>query len=583
MKKGNNKKILSSRGKRQIYFLGVFVFLLSGIVLTRLFVLQVFSCDLYRALAENQHKLVEKLIPRRGEIFLKEDNGYYPLAVNRDLPMAYAVPKEIEEKERAVKELALILSLDESFLKEKIFRENDLYEILKRKLSEEEVEKIKALNIKGIYLSSESSRYYPGGKLLSQTVGFVGSDGKEYRGMYGLEAFWEDELRGEAGILSQEKDVMGRWISIKDRQFQPAKNGADFFLTIDRSVQYETEKILKETVEKHKADGGSIVVMDPQTGKILAMATYPDFNPNEYFKEKDMSIFFNFAVNFSYEPGSVFKPITMAIGIEEGKVEPDTVYTDTGSVLEAGYEIKNSEEKVYGQRTMTQVLEESINTGVIFVEKLVGNKKFAEGVAKFGFGKKTGIELPMEAEGNLNNLKEFKKDIQFFTASFGQGIMVTPLQLASAYSVFANGGKLMKPQIVEKIKRGDEEEIIHPVEIRKVISRSTAEKISQMLRSVVINGHGKRADVAGYSVVGKTGTAQVPKKNGGGYEEGITIGSFVGFAPMENARFTVAVKINNPKDVQWAESTAAPAFSQLMEFLLKYYKIEPTEKMVNNK
>lgn len=569
---------LSMEGWR-IYFLALLVFLSAAVIFFRLYSLQVTAHDAYRSIAQNQHYIFQELNPERGEIFLKDGNGTYPLAINREFKMAYAVPKEIKNREEAVIRISSILELDENLVIEKLADSEDMFEVLKHKLTDEEISKIKKLEISGVRLMPESFRYYPAGELAAQTVGFVGSDEKEYKGRYGLEAYWEEDLRGTPGDLSQERDAGGRWISIADREFNPAQNGIDLVLTIDRVVQYEIEKILKETVEKHGADSGTILAMEARTGKILAMVNHPSFNPSEYSKCEDMSLFMNPSVSEAYECGSVFKAITMAIGVDDGKVEPDSVYYDSGSVREAGYTIKNSDEKTYGEQTMTQVLEESLNTGAIYVEKQVGNKKFADYTKRFGFGEKTGIELPGESRGNINNLKALKRDIQFFTAAFGQGITVTPLQLINSYSVIANGGKLMKPQLIEKkIYPGGKIEKIEPQEIRRVIKKETAEKLSQMLRSVVENGHGKRAAVPGYLVGGKTGTAQVAKSGEKGYEEGIAIGSFAGFAPIEDAQFTVLVKIYNPKDVQWAESTAAPAFSRVMKFLLEYYKVSPTEE-----
>lgn len=559
--------------------MALLVFLSAAVIFFRLYSLQVAAYDVYRAIAQNQHYIFQELNPERGEVYLKDGDNTYPLAINRDLKMAYAVPKEIENREDAVIKISSILELEENLVRKKLADPEDMFEVLKHKLTDEEVSKIKDLEISGIHLMSETFRYYPAEELAAQIIGFVGSNGKEYKGRYGLEAYWEKELRGTPGDLSQERDAGGRWISITDREFNPARNGIDLILTIDRIVQYETEKILKETVEKHGADSGTILVMEPKTGKILAAANYPSFDPNEYSKCEDMSLFMNPSVSEAYECGSVFKAITMAIGIDGGKVEPDSVYYDSGSVQEAGYTIKNSDEKAYGEQTMTQVLERSLNTGAIYVEKLTGNKKFADYVKRFGFGEKTGIELPGESRGNINNLKALKRDIQFFTAAFGQGITVTPLQLINSYSVIANGGKLMKPQLIEKkIYPDGRVEEINPQEIRRVIKKETAEKLSQMLLSVVENGHGKKAGVSGYLVGGKTGTAQVAKAGEKGYEEGIAIGSFAGFAPIEDPQFTVLVKIYNPKDVQWAESTAAPAFSRVMKFLLEYYKISPTEE-----
>jgi cell division protein FtsI/penicillin-binding protein 2 len=292
-----------------------------------------------------------------------------------------------------------------------------------------------------------------------------------------------------------------------------------------------------------------------------------------------VALFMNPAVSLPYEPGSIMKTITVAIGLEEGKIEPESTFVDTGQVSVGGFNIRNAEDKVYGLQTMTQALEESINTGMIHIEKLVGNKRFADYFRRFGFGEKTGVELPAELAGNIRNLNDLKGDIQFFTASFGQGVTVTPLQMVTAYAALANGGKLMKPQIVEKVFYPDgEAEEIRPQEVRRVVSEATSEKIGRMLRSVVVNGHGKRADVPGYLVGGKTGTAQVASQNTKGYEDGAAIGSFVGYAPLNDPRFVVLVKVVNPKGVQWAESTAAPAFGKVMKFLLEYAKIKPTEE-----
>jgi len=579
IRESENRRSLTQSRNWRIYILAFFILAAAVIIFIRLYILQVKSYEKYLRLAENQHKIWQELRPERGEIFLNEGkNEWYPLAVNKKMPMAYAVPKEIVNKKETAEKISEILNLDQKIVEEKISDSEDMFEILKHKLEEEESNKIKEAKLAGIYLTPESFRFYPGGELASQIVGFVGSDGEEFKGRYGLEAYFEKELKGEPGSLSQERDTRGRWISIADREVQPPKNGDNLVLTINHTVQYEVEKILRETVEKHKADSGAIVALEVKTGKVLAMAGFPSFNPNNYGSTEDISLFINPAVSVAYECGSVFKPITAAAGIDDGKIEPDTEYVDTGSVREAGYTIKNSEDKVYGRQTMTGVLENSINTGAIFIQRQLGNKKFTDYVKAFGFGEKTGIELPNESAGNIKNLKDLRRNIHFYTASFGQGITVTPLQLVTAYAVIGNGGKLMKPQIVEKIiHNGSEVEEIKPQEVRRVISEESAKKVAQMLLSVVKNGHGKKAAVPGYLVGGKTGTAQVSKVGEKGYQEGVTIGTFAGLAPIDDPQFAVVVKINNPKDVQWAESTAAPAFSQVMEFLLKYYGVKPTE------
>jgi cell division protein FtsI/penicillin-binding protein 2 len=577
--KGSKLTFPSLDGRWRIYALVFFVFAGASVIFGRLYALQIVQSDKYNRMADNQHNLAEEIDPERGTMYLKDDPEPYPLAVNRQGFLLYAVPKDIAEAERVAGELSVILQMDQNVVREKLKDKEDPFEIIKRRLSEGEVDQVKAADLQGVHLLPETYRYYPGGELASQVVGFVGHTEKRYGGLYGVEAAWEKNLRGRSGSIVQEKDAGGRWIPISDREFKPAQNGESLVLTISREVQYEVEKILKETIEQHEADGGTIVVMEPSTGRIVAMASLPQFDPNEYSKF-DVGRFVNPAVSVPYEPGSIMKPVTVAIGLEEGKIEPDTTYVDTGEVREAGFTIRNAEDKVYGKQTMTQALEESINTGMIYIQKLVGNKKFADYFERFGFGEKTGIELPAEVVGNTRNLKNLKSNIQFFTASFGQGVSATPLQLVTAYSALANGGKLMKPQIVEKIIHADGEiEEIAPYEVRRVISETTSRKIGMMLRSVVMNGHGKRADVPGYLVGGKTGTAQVAKSNAKGYEEGLTIGSFVGYAPINDPRFVVLVKIDNPKGVQWAESTAAPAFGKVMKFLLEYAKIKPTEEI----
>jgi len=568
---------------QRIYFLVGAIFLMGIIILARLYILQVASYPKFKAMAEDQHKAHSELAAKRGEVYLKSGEGKYPLAVNREYMMVFLEPKIIEDKSRAVSELSYILGIDRDEIEKRLSNPDDMFEILKKKISEDEARKVKDLKMRGVNLMPEIYRYYPGGELASQVVGFVGSDGDRQVGRYGLESYWEDELQGKNGSLFQERDSAGRWISISDREVTPAEDGVDLVLTIDETVQYEIEKILKQTMEKHQADGGSILVQEPNTGKILAMANYPTFNPNEFGKVENMNAFVNSSITSSYESGSVFKTITLAIGIDTGVISPNTTYIDTGVVSEAGYNIKNSDGKAYGQQTMTEVLEKSLNTGVIFTERLIGNGRFLEYIKKFGFGEKSKIDLPGELAGNISNLKNLKSDIQFFTASYGQGLTVTPLQILNSYSVIANGGNLMKPQIIEKKVYSDgREEVIQPEVIRRVIKEDTANQAKEMLKSVVVNGHGKRAAVAGYSVGGKTGTAQVAKQGSVGYEEGLTIGSFTGIAPLENPRFTVIVKIDNPKDVEWAESSAAPAFGEVMKFLLNYYNVEPTEPM-NNK
>ncbi len=547
-------------------------------MLFRLYTLQVLAHGYYRELAFDQHKVFEDLIPKRGEIFVKDGDGYYPVAVNKELNLIYAVPREVENPRQAAEQIAPILGLDEHELEAKLDDPNGWYTVLAHKVEEDKAAQIREKKLKGIYMSPEDERFYPAGNFASQLVGFVGSDGNATQGRYGLEAYWNKELEGEAGKLEQERDTGGRWISIGEKTMTPARNGADLYLTVDHTIQYRAEMAIKKAVEKFQADRGSIIILDPRTGAVLAMASAPDFNPNDFRNVEDMSTFANPAVSGTYECGSVFKPITMAGGLDAGVVTPDSIYTDTGAVSEAGYTIKNSDGKANGVQTMTQVLEKSLNTGAIFVEKLLGNLRFYEYIKNFGFGEKTGIDTLGEVSGNISGIAQLK-NINSFTASFGQGISMTPIQLVSAFAAIANGGELMKTHVVEKISYDNgQEEIIHPQEVRRVISKEASLDLTRMLVSVVQNGHGKRAGVPGYLVAGKTGTAQVPKEGGGGYEENQHVGSFAGFAPAYDPKFVMLVKLDNPKNVEWAESSAAPTFGEMAKFMLDYFGAEPTEE-----
>jgi len=556
------------------------IFLVGVFLIVRLYFIQVVSHDKWVAIAENQHNAFQELSADRGEIYIHDGEDRYPLAVNREYQMVYASPKDVVEKDRAALELARILGLDAGVIKNKLDRPNDPFEIIKKRLNDEEIARINELGLKGIAFLPEKYRYYPAGELASQVIGFASLRENGRVGGYGIESSKDGILRGETGTVSQEKDAAGRWLPLSDRLIVSPKNGESLLLTIDRVIQYETEKILKDSVERYEADSASAIVMDPKTGNILSMASFPQFDPNNYSEEEDYSVFLNPVVSMTYEPGSVMKPIVMAMGIEEGKVSPTTEFVDTGSESVAGYVIHNSENKVYGRSTMMKVLDQSINTGVIYVEKLIGNQTFGDYFTRFGFGKKTNIGLPAELAGSIRNLENTRSNISFFTASFGQGVTTTPLQMLDAYVVFANGGKLIRPNIIDRIIHSDgREEKIQPEIVRQVLSEETSHTIGMMLRSVVVNGHGKRADVPGYQVVGKTGTAQVAKSDAKGYEDGLSIGSFVGYAPLDDPRFVVLVKLDNPKKVEWAESSAAPTFSQIMKFLLEYAKIKPTEEV----
>lgn len=568
---------------RRSSFLTAVLLLFFLLLAARLCYLQVVKGGEARKAAESQHGIYQKLLPSRGEIKVADRSTLetMPVATNLKAYLVYAVPQEITDPKAVAENLAKVLQMDAGEILDKITNRARKYVPLKKRLSDGEQAEIKDLKIPGIYFDSEDTRIYPAKNLLSQVLGFVGYRTDDRVGLYGLEKYFEKDLAGSPGEFYAEKDNSGAWIFGAKREMTPAQDGADLLLTIDKTIQFQAETALRDAVTKNGADSGTVIVADPKTGAIMAMATYPDFDPNLYNKVENPKVYLNEAVTGSYEPGSIFKPLTMAAAVNEGKVGPDTTYNDTGSVVIDGYTIKNSDGKGHGVQNMTQVLDASLNTGAIFAKEQIGNPVFLGYVKKFGFGQPTSIELP-EQKGSLENLK-FNIAVNFDTASFGQGITVTPIQMIQAYTALANGGKMMKPFIVQsKIYPDGRAENTRPQEIGEIISKKTADIVSAMLVSVVENGHGKRAQVPGYWIAGKTGTAQVARRDGKpGYEENNNIGSFIGYGPVEDPRFLMIVRIDHPRDVSFAESTAAPVFGQLGQFILNYLQVPPTRPVPN--
>jgi cell division protein FtsI/penicillin-binding protein 2 len=576
--------VASYDSRMRVLVLRTFFMVGGGLIFFRLLFLQVATHDKWVAMAQDLHGAEIEITADRGEVFIDDGGQPYPLAVNREIPTVYLVPKEVTDPERVASELSRILQVDRELLVYKMRNREDPFEIVKKRISDHERAQISELKLAGVKFLPEKYRYYPAGELASHVIGFASLQDNGKVGGYGIEASMNTLLLGSSGNLQQEKDAAGRWLPLTDRKVTDALHGANIYLTLDRNIQFETEKIMHDAVEKYASDRASAIVMDPKTGRILAMASSPQFDPNKYREVEDYADFLNTTLSLAYEPGSIMKPITMAIGLEEGKVTPDSEFSDPGVISIGGFDIRNAEDKTYGQSSMYKVLEESINTGVIYVERQVGNEAYRDYMKRFGFGEKTGVELPAELSGDIRSLERTKQDIQFYTASFGQGITTTPMQMVQAYGAMANRGVMMKPQIISRIEHADGRiEEREPEKVRQVLGEKASEDIGKMLRTVVTKGHGKRADVPGYLVGGKTGTAQVAKSGSKGYEEGLTIGSFIGYAPIQDPQFVVLVKLDNPKNVEWAESSAAPAFGEIMHFLLEYAKIPPTEEIPSTK
>ncbi|MFW5888570.1 MAG: peptidoglycan D,D-transpeptidase FtsI family protein [Patescibacteria group bacterium] len=522
-----------------------------------------------RMIEERKEEKIEKYM----KIYEKPDDPYEPL-------------KKKVEKQKAKELYASILSSE----KEKVAPEELVLkdrEILKKQkdTSEEDTSGEKPIKIEGVSHFIESYRYYPEEKVGANLLGFVNYGNGKGEGSYGLEGFFDKELSGEYGSTVYDRGTgdLKDAIIVNDREYVEPKNGEDLVLTIDGAIQFASCKKLKDAINRYGATGGNVVAVDPSTGEIISMCSYPSFDPNNYGKVKDIQFYNNPVVFEQYEPGSVFKTITMAAALNEEAVTPQTNYVDKGRIKVQGWDgyIKNSDYATKGAHEevdMNYVLEHSLNTGAIHAMKLTGPNKFSDYVERFGFGQRTGIELEGEAKGDLRNLdKKNIAEVYAATASYGQGISVTPLQMVMSYAAIANEGILMKPFVVERIiKNGDEEDATRPVQIRRVISERSSELLSGMLVNVVRGGHAEKAGVDGYYVGGKTGTAQVASSIAGGYGKK-TIHTFIGMAPIDDPKFVMLVKLDRPSNVRYSASSAAPLFGDIAEFILDYYKV-PKER-----
>jgi cell division protein FtsI/penicillin-binding protein 2 len=572
-------------------------------IAVRLFQLQIIQGHFYSLLASGQHELFDKLLPERGQILVREQDSdsLYPVATNINLWTVYSDNRKLIDAATETNALAPLLSVPvdptnktsdeiaaaakqnladkEAEILKRLMVTNAPYELLGHDINQQLMDSIKALNFPNINFAPEKARFYPESSFSGQLLGFVGYQGDKKKGLYGIEGYWDKELSGTQGFLTAARDPSGDIIASTESGISEKVDGSNIILTVDRTLEATVCSKLDAAVKAHNATGGSVVMMDPATGAILAMCGTPDFDPNNYNQITDPSVFNNPAIWDAYEPGSVMKAITMAAGIDSGALTPTTTYTDTGSVVYGKVKIQNADFMAHGVQTMIDVLNKSLNTGAIFAMRTTGMAKFKSYLKAFGFGVRTGIELDTESPGNLSSLDN-NNEINAASASFGQGITVTPLQLAVAYGAIANGGKMMKPYIVDSIVNPDGTTIkTQPRTVRQVISDQAAGLLTGMLVSVVKNGEGHRAGVPGYLVAGKTGTAQIAKSDGSGYESDIhaEIGTFAGFAPVSDPRFVMVVRINRPQDVEFAENSTAPLWGDIASFALKYLEVPPDD------
>ncbi len=548
----------------------VFLFLFSLSIMARLFYLQIEKGKYYEALALGQQISFEEIKGERGEIFL--NNGQNIFAQTKKKILIYVFPEQIAEEktEETIEILADLLGEK----KESLLSFFNKGEVIKREISQETLDQIEKYELSGVQPEEVWGRIYPQKELAGHLVGFLNQDGQ---GQYGLEGFYNEVLKGTEIFQQKGKSPFG-YLALTEMEvpddIESSPKGADIFLTLDYNIQYFAEKLLAETKESMKIDSGQIIVTEPSSGKILALAVFPSFDPNQYNKEKNLAVFINPVLQSLFEPGSVFKPITFAAAIEENLIEPDDTYEDKGSVSLGGPPIYNYNKRVWGEQKMTDVLEESINTGAVYVQQKLGRELFLEYLEKFGLFEETAVDLQGEVYSINETLKNgYPRDLA--TASFGQGVEITPIQIIRAFGAIANGGNLMKPYLVEKIVKSSGQITEAEPEIqKKVISSSSANTLASMLISVVENGSGRKAKISGYLIAGKTGTAQVPLKTGG-YSETETIQSFVGFFPALDPQFLVFIKLDNP-ETGTAEYSAVPVFSEMAKYIIDYKQIPPS-------
>jgi len=556
-------KPLSEKWLRvRIAFLLCLFSLLFLIVVGRAYQLQVLQSQKLAVLAERQHQRVVPLVPKRGILY---DRKREELAISMGLDSVFAQPGKMENLAEAAKKIAPVLGKKPEAVLKKL-KEEKPFVWLERGVTAEQRAAIEKHNLGGVDFLKEAKRFYPQREVGAQVIGFAGLDSQ---GLEGIELGYDEFLKGEPGYILIAKDALGRPISPEDPGVRQSQEGCELVLTLDRNIQYIAEKELKKAVQGASAKGGMAVVMNPKTGEILAMAGQPSFDPNR-FTTYPAHLLKNRNITDAFEPGSTFKAFLLAAALEEGVTSPkDVFFCENGTYLVGGRVIHDTHK--YGWLSLSEIIKVSSNIGASKVGKKLGRGKYHHYLKSFGFGSKTGIDLPGEISGFLPGPQHWS-EIGLANISFGQGVSLTALQLTNALSAIANGGALMRPYVVKAVL--DHEGTVlkenRPKVIRQVISPETARTVGAILKTVTEEGgSGKAAGVPGYEVAGKTGTAQKALPNGKGYSDK-RIGSFFGFAPAGNPQAVIAVIIDEPEGIRYGGVVAAPAFKAIAEQILPY-------------
>ena len=561
----------SEKGRWKFYFSTIFIAGLFVALGYRSFELQVLQSDKFSAGAKKQHSRVYKMPPIRGTLY---DRNKKPLATNVWTTSIYLNPKKVKDPDKLARAISKPLDISRKKLLS-LAHSDKPFVWIKRGEDRKTAKKIKALGVSGVGFAEEPKRIYPNGSLLGQALGFTNID---LKGVEGLEYGFEKTLAGKPATARIRTDGRGRRISdaLLNAKEQSTK-GNDVLLAVDSNIQHITETALEKGIKEMKADRGAALLMNPQTGEILSMASYPFFNPNRFgeFSQKTRK---NLPVWMSFEPGSTLKVFLAATLLEEKMGDENTEYDCENGKQEIGPKVIKDIHG-HGILTVSETITYSSNICAWKMGKTLGKKKLYDSLRNFGFGKTVGVDLPGEASGRIQNLRKWG-DIELATISFGQGISVTAIQLATALSSIANGGYLMKPYIVKKILSPDGKVLLEkkPEVLKRVVSYDTASKVTEILEQVVKNGTGKNARISGYRIAGKTGTAQMPNSQTGTYYEDRYLSSFIGFAPADDPRLALVVIVENPRKHTYGGVVAAPIFKSITEKVLFYMRIPPREE-----
>ncbi len=564
----------------RIVMIGTLFGLLFLSVTGRAFYLQILQHEELVKKAERQHEHRVELTPARGTIV---DRNGAPLAESIYMDSCYGEPRRIKDVEGTAGVLAPILGVPRHEIKAKLSTDKSFVWI-ERWLPPETATRIKNMKLPGIGFAPETKRFYPNLEIAAHVVGFTG---KDPNGLEGIELKYDSTILGNTGYMVTERDALGRNIGIISTVVKNSSPGRNLVLTLDKTIQYITEKELAKSVTENSAKSGMALVMESDTGKVLAMANYPTFNPNAYYRYAQNNMR-NRVVADSFEPGSTFKTFVIAAALEENLVKPAEMFnTENGVYNIAGRTIHD--DHPHSRLNVSDIIKYSSNIGAAKIGFRLGEDRLSRYLRNFGFGERTGIDLPGESPGNM---KKRWYGIDLATISFGQGVSTSAIQLASAISAIANGGILMRPYLVERIldDKGQEVQKFEPQALRRVISAETAQKVGKMMETVTTEGGtGTKAAVEGYRVAGKTGTAQKVDPLTHAYSPSKRTASFIGFIPADKPKLTIVVIVDEPQGIKYGGIVAAPAFRGIAYNSLAYLKIPPrieagkTPKPVENK